>query len=45
MPATVPLQFMVNQWALDTGNEPGDFTRFAKVTTIEKEYHGKSNEE
>jgi glucosamine--fructose-6-phosphate aminotransferase (isomerizing) len=33
--AIVPLQFIVNQWAVDEGNEPGNFTMGAKVTTIE----------
>ena len=35
IPAIVPLQFMVNRWAESEGNEPGDFTRGAKVTTTE----------
>lgn len=35
IPAIVPLQVLVNQWALDEGNEPGNFTRGAKVTIIE----------
>ena len=35
IPAIVPLQFIVNQWATDAGNEPGDFTRGAKVTLTE----------
>jgi glucosamine--fructose-6-phosphate aminotransferase (isomerizing) len=35
IPAIIPLQFIVNQWALDEGNEPGNFTRGAKVTTTE----------
>jgi glucosamine--fructose-6-phosphate aminotransferase (isomerizing) len=35
IPAIVPLQFMVNQWATDEGNEPGNFTRGAKVTITE----------
>jgi glucosamine--fructose-6-phosphate aminotransferase (isomerizing) len=35
VPAIIPLQFIVNQWASDEGNEPGNFTRGAKVTTIE----------
>ena len=35
IPAVVPLQFIVNQWATDEGNEPGDFTRGAKVTVTE----------
>jgi glucosamine--fructose-6-phosphate aminotransferase (isomerizing) len=33
--AIVPLQFIVNQWAVDEGNEPGNFTAGAKVTTTE----------
>jgi glutamine---fructose-6-phosphate transaminase (isomerizing) len=35
IPAIVPLQFMVNRWATDEGNEPGNFTMGAKVTTTE----------
>jgi len=35
IPAIVPLQFIVNQWAVDEGNEPGNFTMGAKVTTTE----------
>jgi glutamine---fructose-6-phosphate transaminase (isomerizing) len=35
LPAIVPLQFIVNQWAVDEGNEPGNFTMGAKVTTTE----------
>jgi len=35
IPAIVPLQFIVNQWAVGVGLEPGNFTRGAKVTTIE----------
>lgn len=35
IPAIIPLQFIVNQWAVDQGNEPGNFTMGAKVTTIE----------
>lgn len=35
IPAIIPLQFIVNQWAVDEGNEPGNFTMGAKVTTIE----------
>ncbi|MCX6255792.1 MAG: SIS domain-containing protein [Bacteroidia bacterium] len=35
IPAIIPLQFIVNRWALDEGNEPGNFTRGAKVTTTE----------
>ena len=35
VPAIIPLQFIVNQWATDEGNEPGNFTRGAKVTTTE----------
>jgi len=33
--AIIPLQFIVNQWAMDEGNEPGIFTMGAKVTTRE----------
>jgi glucosamine--fructose-6-phosphate aminotransferase (isomerizing) len=35
IPAIIPLQFIVNQWATDEGNEPGNFTRGAKVTITE----------
>lgn len=35
IPAIIPLQFIVNQWATEKGHTPGDFTRGAKVTTIE----------
>ena len=35
IPAIIPLQFIVNQCALEKGIEPGNFTRGAKVTTIE----------
>ena len=35
IPAIVFLQFIVNQWATDEGNEPGNFTMGAKVTTTE----------
>jgi len=35
IPAIVPLQFMVNQSAVDRGEEPGNFTRGAKVTITE----------
>jgi len=35
IPAIIPLQFIVNQWAIDEGNEPGNFTRGAKVTITE----------
>lgn len=35
IPAIVPLQFMMNQWAHDQGKEPGNFTRGSKVTLIE----------
>ena len=33
--AIIPLQFIVNQWAVDEGNEPGNFTMGAKVTITE----------
>lgn len=33
--AIVPLQFIVNKWATDEGNEPGNFIMGAKVTTTE----------
>jgi glucosamine--fructose-6-phosphate aminotransferase (isomerizing) len=35
VPAIIPLQFIVNQWAVEGGNEPGNFTMGAKVTTTE----------
>lgn len=35
IPAIVPLQFIVNQWATDEGNEPGNFIMGAKVTITE----------
>jgi glucosamine--fructose-6-phosphate aminotransferase (isomerizing) len=35
IPAIIPLQFIVNQWAVDGGNVPGNFTAGAKVTTTE----------
>ena len=35
IPAIIPLQFIVNQWAVDEGIEPGNFTRGAKITTTE----------
>jgi glucosamine--fructose-6-phosphate aminotransferase (isomerizing) len=35
IPAIIPLQFIVNQWAVDEGNEPGNFAMGAKVTTTE----------
>jgi glutamine---fructose-6-phosphate transaminase (isomerizing) len=35
IPAIIPLQFIVNQWAVDEGNVPGNFTAGAKVTTTE----------
>jgi glutamine---fructose-6-phosphate transaminase (isomerizing) len=31
----IPMQLIVNQWALEDKNEPGNFTRGAKITTIE----------
>jgi glucosamine 6-phosphate synthetase-like amidotransferase/phosphosugar isomerase protein len=33
--AIVPLQFIVNQWSVDEGHEPGNFIMGAKVTTTE----------
>jgi glucosamine 6-phosphate synthetase-like amidotransferase/phosphosugar isomerase protein len=33
--AIVPLQFIVNQWAVEAGHEPGNFIMGAKVTTTE----------
>src|SRR5664280_1071411 len=35
IPAIIPLQFIVNRWAVDEGHEPGNFTMGAKVTTTE----------
>jgi glucosamine--fructose-6-phosphate aminotransferase (isomerizing) len=35
IPAIIPLQFIVNRWAVDEGREPGNFTMGAKVTTTE----------
>jgi len=35
IPAIIPLQFIVNKWATGEGNEPGNFTRGAKVTITE----------
>lgn len=35
IPAIIPLQIIVNQWAVDGGNVPGNFTAGAKVTTTE----------
>jgi len=35
IPAIIPLQFMVNEWAVGSGHIPGAFTRGAKVTRIE----------
>lgn len=35
IPSVIPLQLIVNQWATESGNEPGYFTRGAKVTVIE----------
>ena len=35
IPAIIPLQFIVNQWAVDEGHEPGNFTMGAKVTVTE----------
>jgi glucosamine--fructose-6-phosphate aminotransferase (isomerizing) len=35
IPAIVPLQLIVNEWAMADGNEPGNFTRGAKITTAE----------
>jgi fructoselysine-6-P-deglycase FrlB-like protein len=35
IPAIVPLQFIVNQWAVNEGHVPGNFTMGAKVTTTE----------
>lgn len=33
--AIIPLQFIVNRWAEDSGHEPGNFIMGAKVTTTE----------
>lgn len=35
IPAIIPLQFVVNQLAIDKGSIPGKFGRGAKITTIE----------
>lgn len=35
IPAIIPLQFLVNQMALDAGHEPGNFIMGAKVTLTE----------
>jgi len=35
IPAVVPLQLIVNQWAIENNTIPGVFTRGAKVTVIE----------
>jgi len=35
IPAIIPLQLMVNEWAVSKGCVPGAFIRGAKVTTIE----------
>lgn len=35
IPAIIPLQLIVNQWAVDTGQEPGEFSLGAKVTITE----------
>jgi glutamine---fructose-6-phosphate transaminase (isomerizing) len=35
IPAIVPLQFIVNQWAVNEGLEPGNFMMGAKVTITE----------
>ena len=35
IPAIVPLQLIVNQWAVEEGKQPGNFTAGAKVTTTE----------
>jgi glutamine---fructose-6-phosphate transaminase (isomerizing) len=31
----IPMQLIVNQWSLEDKNEPGNFTRGAKITAIE----------
>ena len=31
----IPMQLLVNQWSIEEKNEPGNFTRGAKVTSIE----------
>jgi glutamine---fructose-6-phosphate transaminase (isomerizing) len=31
----IPMQLIVNQWSLEEKNEPGNFTRGAKITAIE----------
>ena len=35
IPGIIPMQLIVNQWSIEEGNTPGDFTRGAKVTAIE----------
>jgi glutamine---fructose-6-phosphate transaminase (isomerizing) len=35
IPAIVPLQLIVNQWAVEEGKQPGNFLAGAKVTTTE----------
>jgi glutamine---fructose-6-phosphate transaminase (isomerizing) len=35
IPSIIPLQFIVNQWAEDKGNEAGNFIMGSKVTTTE----------
>ena len=33
--SVIPMQLIVNQWSIEEANKPGDFTRGAKVTSIE----------
>ncbi len=33
--SVIPMQLIVNQWSIEEENKPGDFTRGAKVTSIE----------
>jgi len=33
--SVIPMQLIVNQWSIEEKNKPGDFTRGAKVTSIE----------
>jgi glucosamine--fructose-6-phosphate aminotransferase (isomerizing) len=35
IPAIIPLQLIVNQWAVEEGKQPGNFIAGAKVTTTE----------
>jgi glutamine---fructose-6-phosphate transaminase (isomerizing) len=33
--SAIPMQLIVNQWSIEEKNEPGNFTRGAKITSIE----------